>query len=217
MSLFLPVFRLLNDASVRYIVVGGVATILHGYVRLTMDLDLVLDLHAEQARKAISALTAGGFWPQAPVDPMQFADATERERWIAEKHMEVFSLANPRVPGITVDLFARCPIPFEDLWSHSVLMDLEGVTVRVCSLDDLVELKHRSGRPKDLADHRNPDSTPDRFWPVTFADVGEAQLRAALAAAPAQRLLWAEQLIEFARAAEAARCNRALRSEEHHG
>ena len=45
MSLFIPIFQLLNEAKVRYVVVGGIATILHGYVRLTADVDLVIDLH----------------------------------------------------------------------------------------------------------------------------------------------------------------------------
>lgn len=74
MSFFLPVFRLLNDADVRYVVVGGIATILHGYVRATADIDLVVDLHADEASKTIRALTDGGFAARVPVDPMQFAD-----------------------------------------------------------------------------------------------------------------------------------------------
>ena len=40
---FEPVFRALNDAGVRYVIVGGFATVLHGHPRLTADIDLVLD------------------------------------------------------------------------------------------------------------------------------------------------------------------------------
>jgi hypothetical protein len=50
-----------------------------------------------------------------------------------------------------------------------------------------------------------PNSEPAPFWPVTFADVEEAQLKTALAATPAQRLAWAEELLEFGRMAEASR------------
>jgi predicted nucleotidyltransferase len=151
-SQFIPIFRLLNDAEVRYIVVGGIATILHGYVRATADVDLVIDLHTEEAQKAIRTLSWHGFKPQAPVDPMQFADADQRARWVDEKNMEVFSLFHPQHPGLTVDLFARHPIPFESLWSRSIVMDLGGTRVRVCSIDDLIELKRLAGRPKDLVD-----------------------------------------------------------------
>lgn len=152
MSQFIPIFRLLNDAEVRYIVVGGIATILHGYVRATADVDLVIDLHTKEAQKAIRTLSGYGFKPQAPVDPMQFADADQRARWVDEKNMEVFSLFHPQHPGLTVDLFARHPIPFESLWSRSIVMDLGGTRVRVCSIDDLIELKRLAGRSKDLVD-----------------------------------------------------------------
>ena len=152
MSLFLPVFRLLNDSDVRYIVVGGVATVLHGYVRATADVDLIIDLRAEEAKKAVSALSGDGFKPRIPFDPLLFADAAVRTRWIEEKGMQVFSFFHPKLSGMSIDLFARHPIPFELLWSRSVLMDLNGTPVRVCSIDDLIELKRLSARGKDLVD-----------------------------------------------------------------
>lgn len=53
----------------------------------------------------------------------------------------------------------------------------------------------------------NPESDKEtkQFWPVTFTDVEEAQLKAALTMTPAQRLAMAEELFEFARLAEAVR------------
>ena len=56
-SLYAPFFRALNSAGIRYVVVGGLATILHGHARLTADVDLILDLKEEPAKKAIHALT----------------------------------------------------------------------------------------------------------------------------------------------------------------
>ncbi len=44
MALFEPVFRALNDTGARYVVVGGLATVPHGYARVTADADLVVDL-----------------------------------------------------------------------------------------------------------------------------------------------------------------------------
>lgn len=152
MSIFLPLFQALNRAKVRYVVVGGIATILHGYVRATSDLDLVVDLQAVEAEKAVRALSTYGFKPRAPVDPLQFADAAQRRLWVEEKGMEVFSFFHPQVIGLSVDVFARHPIPFDDLWSRAVIMDLNGILVRVCSIDDLIEMKHRAGRRQDLAD-----------------------------------------------------------------
>ncbi len=42
MSIYQPLFRALNESEVRYVVVGGVATVLHGYARFTADIDLIV-------------------------------------------------------------------------------------------------------------------------------------------------------------------------------
>ena len=67
MSLYVPVFEALNDAQVRYVVVGGLATVLHGYARLTADIDLMVDLDPDELRKGIDALTKYGMIPRLPV------------------------------------------------------------------------------------------------------------------------------------------------------
>ncbi|HEX9661037.1 MAG TPA: hypothetical protein VGB27_02025 [Candidatus Binatia bacterium] len=55
-----------------------------------------------------------------------------------------------------------------------------------------------------MANPPNPDKDPKTFWPVTFAEVEEAQLKANLAATPAERLAMAEELMEFVRLAQQA-------------
>lgn len=152
MSLYLPLFKALNEANVQYVVVGGIATILHGYVRATSDIDLVVDLQVEEATKVITVLSEAGYVPKVPVKAMEFADATKREQWINEKGMQVFSMYQPSNPLLTIDLFVKQPIPYTELREHSVIMELDGVTVRVCSIDDLITMKNLAGRPKDLAD-----------------------------------------------------------------
>lgn len=56
-----------------------------------------------------------------------------------------------------------------------------------------------------MAYQPNPNKEPAPFWPVTFAEVEEAQLKANIAATPAQRLAMAEELMEFVRLAQKAR------------
>ncbi|HET9300622.1 MAG TPA: nucleotidyl transferase AbiEii/AbiGii toxin family protein [Candidatus Polarisedimenticolaceae bacterium] len=151
MPIFEPMLRALNDAGVRYVIVGGVAVVLHGHVRLTTDLDLIVDLEPEQARKAIDVLVGLGLRPRAPVDPRQFAEPQLRAMWIQEKGMRVFTMFDP-AGRREVDLFIETPIPFEQLWSRSVEMKLTDTTVRVASIADLIALKRASGRPVDLQD-----------------------------------------------------------------
>jgi tRNA nucleotidyltransferase/poly(A) polymerase len=60
MSLFEPIFAALENGAVRYVIVGGMATVLHGYARLTADVDIIVDQTPDEARKAIRALAALG-------------------------------------------------------------------------------------------------------------------------------------------------------------
>ena len=152
MAFFIPVFDQLNKADVRYVAVGGIATILHGYVRATTDIDLIVDLQVEQAEKVIKALTAVGYKPRIPVDALDFANADKRNDWITTKGMTVFSMFHSEQPGLTIDLFAKYPIPFDELWERSLIFEVDDTNIRVCSIDDLLKLKEIAGRSKDKDD-----------------------------------------------------------------
>ena len=146
------VLAALNAGSVRYLVVGGVAVVLHGHLRTTADLDVVVALDPENARRAIAALEGLGFRPRAPVPAERFADPGSRASWVAEKGMTVFSLASPSIGGLEVDLFVEPPIDFETAWARAVRVALDTTSATVASIQDLVAMKRASGRPIDLAD-----------------------------------------------------------------
>lgn len=96
------VLSALDAAGVRYLVVGGVAVVLHGHPRMTADLDLVLELAPENVRAA----------------------------------------------------FAAPPFDFEMARARALVADLGGLRIPVASIEDLVAMKRRAGRPKDLEDMR---------------------------------------------------------------
>ena len=152
MSLFEPIFSALNERELRYVVVGGTAVVLHGYVRLTVDLDLVVDPAPAASRHAVEALTGLGLRPRLPVDPSAFADPDQRRIWVEERNLRVFSMWDPDDPLREVDLFVEEPIPFEDLWQRSVEVKVGSVSVRVASKTDLIRMKRLAGRPRDLED-----------------------------------------------------------------
>ena len=91
MSFLREVLARLAGADVRFVVVGGVAVVLHGHMRATKDLDLVIDLEPAAARRALDVFTQMGLRPTAPVSVYDFADAAIRQSWIADKNMTVFS------------------------------------------------------------------------------------------------------------------------------
>lgn len=152
MALFEPILEALNEAGVRYVVVGGVAVVLHGHARLTADLDIAVDLAPEAARDAVAALVAMGFRPRVPVDASDFADASIRARWIEQQGMTVFAMWDPGNPMRSVDIFVENPIDFEELWANADTVDLVETSARVASISDLIRLKRIAGRPQDLTD-----------------------------------------------------------------
>jgi hypothetical protein len=151
-ALIETLFQALNRHEVRYVVVGGLAVVLHGHARLTADVDLVVDLDPNEAGKAIAALQSLGLRARAPVDPTAFADAEARAAWVRDKGMRVFSMWDPANPMREVDLFVEHPIPFAGLWERSAIVPLESTSVRVASIDDLIALKRLAGRDVDKLD-----------------------------------------------------------------
>ena len=77
---FLTVLCEFQERNIRYVLVGGLAVLLHGVDRLTADIDLVVDLAPEQASQAVETLLMLGFKANAPIDARQFADASD-SRW----------------------------------------------------------------------------------------------------------------------------------------
>ena len=152
MQLYNPLFRALNASGARYVVVGGVATVLHGYARLTADIDLIVDLETSAAEKVMQTLAGLGLRPRAPVDPADFANARIRESWLHDKGMQVFSLFHPDNPLLSVDVFTHHPIEFERLFDGTERCDVGGVSIRVASIPDLIFLKRLADRPRDRDD-----------------------------------------------------------------
>lgn len=152
MSSLRDLLRNLVLADVRFIVVGGVAVVLHGHLRATKDLDLVIDLSPDEARKALQVMLDAGLRPNVPVNALDFADPDIRRSWIEEKNMLVFQLCDPKDARRNVDLFVEAPMDFEEMLVRSVPLRIDDVMVRVASIRDLIAMKKLAGRPQDLDD-----------------------------------------------------------------
>lgn len=145
------IFSALNDAEVDYVVVGGLAVILHGYLRATADLDLAVGLSPDNARRAMTALAAIGLQPRLPVAMEDFSDPAKRAEW-RQRNMLVFPLWDPMNPLRSVDVFIDEPVEFGELSRDAVLKDLDGVAVPVASIEHLIRMKQDAGRERDRDD-----------------------------------------------------------------
>jgi hypothetical protein len=146
------VFAALEKRQVRYLVVGGVAVVLQGYPRFTADLDLIVALDHSNVTAAMEALTSLSFRPRAPVGALELADPEKRREWIRDKGLVVFSLWSPAHPATEIDVFVEEPFPFAPAFERATRVSLGSISVRVAAIPDLILLKQRAGRPKDLDD-----------------------------------------------------------------
>jgi hypothetical protein len=139
----------LDRHKVEYVVIGGVATQVHGHRRTTMDLDLTPDPDPQNLSRLGAALVElearpreSGFEnAEIPVaDPERLAIASIVPPLVT-RHGQIHILKEPKG--------ARA---FEELREAALVVELDGVEVAIVSLDDLVRMKRAAGRPGDLDD-----------------------------------------------------------------
>ncbi len=146
------VFKTLQQQKIRYAVAGGVALVLHGVVRFTADLDLIVDLEKDNLSRFVKAMQDLGYTPRTPVKAEELIDPEKRKTWKREKGMVVFSFAAPAASMGLVDVFIEEIIPFADVQKELFLVTAKGISIPVLSMGHLKQLKKAAGRPQDLAD-----------------------------------------------------------------
>ncbi len=132
----LRVCRLLNRHRVRYLIAGGVAGNLHGSVRATNDVDVLVPRDVRNAARLLEALA------ELPYGLARELDAET----VATKPITIIG-DDPRVDVLTV----AATVTFEAAYPRRVVRRIAGVRVPHLHLDDLVRSK-RTGRPQDAAD-----------------------------------------------------------------
>jgi len=147
---FEAIARALQGAAVRYLVAGGLAVNIHGYLRFTKDVDLVVQLDPDNVRRALAAL---GFRPAIPVRAEQFADPVQRETWARDKGMQVFQLWSDQHPETPIDVFVTEPFDFDQEYAQAVVKPLrDDLPVRFVTIPTLIRMKEIADRPQDRID-----------------------------------------------------------------
>jgi predicted nucleotidyltransferase len=149
---FQKIFKEINKLKVDYIVIGGLAVNFYGVPRLTYDIDLMILLQAENIRRLVDKLTSWGYRPKVPVNPMELADEAKRNSWINEKGMKAMNFYSEKSPIGEIDIVFDSPIPYEELKSRAVIIEIDGEKIHTVSIRDLIELKKKSGREQDISD-----------------------------------------------------------------
>ena len=139
--------RALYDENVRFILVGAYALAAHGYPRATMDIDIWVMPSPENADAVLRALRRFG----APLHNLT------KEDLLKDGTIFQIGVAPRRIDIIT----AASGLRFEPTYRNSISVNIEGIDVRIPSIDDLILNKRAPGRTKDLADAEALESLRD--------------------------------------------------------
>ncbi len=135
---FKEFLQLLNEKSVKYLLVGGFAVGLYGYVRATADIDIWISSAQENAEKVVEVFREFGF-----------ASSGVQAEWFTRPN-DIFTLG---VSPVKIELMtAISGVEFEECFAARRLVELDGIPVNLINLKHLRQNKAASGRLKDLAD-----------------------------------------------------------------
>jgi len=134
---FRDVFESLRRHDVRYVVIGGVAAVLHGVPRATFDVDVLIEPTYENVKSLLTALDDCAFATAA----LTTADE------ILSHEITIFK------DRVRLDVQTRTPgLSFADAWTNKVARDVQGMPFWIVSREDLIRSKLAAGRKIDLED-----------------------------------------------------------------
>lgn len=144
--LLIRVIEALRKARVPHAVAGGHAVALHGAVRGTLDIDLLLKFDEQAFVRAERALRSIGLEPRLPVEAREVFRF--RQEWLTRRNLTAWTFVNPQRPSEIVDVVLTHDLA--ETGTSRVRVD--GRQLRIVALDDLIAMKRDSGRAQDLED-----------------------------------------------------------------
>ena len=133
------VFASFQQHQVKYVVIGGIAAVLHGVPRATFDLDILIEATPENAQKLLNALLEANLGTAALISAQE----------LLANEITVFS------DRVRVDVQTLTPgVDFATAWETRETMNYQGQDFFVLSKPNLIAAKRAGGRKVDLEDAR---------------------------------------------------------------
>jgi predicted nucleotidyltransferase len=135
----LDVFRSFQQHDVKYVVIGGIASVLYGVPRATFDVDILIEATPENAERLLRALLDAG---------LGTASLTSADDLLAHE-ITIFK------DRVRIDVQTSTPgLSFKQAWDHRQVMSYDGQQFYIVSREDLIRSKRAAGRDIDLSDVR---------------------------------------------------------------
>jgi predicted nucleotidyltransferase len=133
------VFKFFQQHEVKYVVIGGIASILHGVPRATFDLDILIEATPQNSSRLLAAMLDAGLGTAA---------LTSVENLLANE-ITIFK------DRVRLDVQTSTPgIAFDQAWLHRKTVVYQGQAFFILSKEDLIASKRAAGRAVDLEDVR---------------------------------------------------------------
>ncbi|MBU2530318.1 MAG: hypothetical protein KKD35_04690 [Elusimicrobia bacterium] len=138
--------QLFQKRKIKFAIAGGYAVALHGAVRGTVDLDIVLELDKKSFIAAESALKSIGLVSRLPVDAAKVFDF--RLEYIKNKNLIAWNFWNPDNPVEIIDII----LPYNLKGRKIKQIKSQGVILPILSVDEIIKMKKESARAQDMED-----------------------------------------------------------------
>ncbi len=133
------VFASFQEHEVKYVIIGGIAAILHGVPRATLDLDILIEATIDNGKRLLDALL------EARLGTASLISVDE----LLAHEITIFR------DRVRIDVQIVTPgLRFEDAWQNRETMEYQDQEFYVASRDDLIASKRAAGREVDLEDVR---------------------------------------------------------------
>ena len=133
------VFASFHKHDVKYLVIGGIAAVLHGVPRATFDLDILIEATEDNAQRLLEAMLEARLGTAALIDA----------QGVLAQEITIFQ------DRVRIDVQTATPgIEFDTAWQRKEVMEYQRHIFYVLSRQDLIASKRAAGRTVDLEDVR---------------------------------------------------------------
>lgn len=139
----------LCDGGVEYIIGGGVAAVLYGVERVTLDIDIAVNMTTDNLDRLIGVIKALGMRPRVPVPLPFLKDPEIRRMMVEDKHALVFTLIDPDDALRYLDIFMTADLSYPSLIQDAEVIEVEGHFLRIIGRRRLLAIKKAIHPPRD--------------------------------------------------------------------